>query len=77
MPGKCPELQNTMHHRDEKLDLKRIEGLWKLIYESKDRSESLDCISMKILKDIKGANDTQVQIFYGYKIPTPQEDSDT
>lgn len=77
MPGKCPVLNETMHQRGEILDLGRVKGLWKLIYESKDRSDSLDCISMKIEHNIEGGNSSQVQVFFGYKIPMPQEDPKT
>lgn len=67
-----------MHQRGERLDPKRLDGLWKLIYEEKEKTEGIDCISMKIVSEVEGGNSSQVQIFYGYQIPSPkQEDAKT
>ena len=31
--GPCPAVTGTMHLQGKKLDLERIEGLWKVVYD--------------------------------------------
>ena len=74
--GKCPELKDTQFRGNEKLDLNKLNGQWKLFYEDKNKVQELNCISMRIKTEIEGANSTQLQISFGYKIPNQDEGED-
>ena len=71
--GQCPTLKGTMQEKGEKVNLEKIEGLWKVVYESKELTEKMDCMSMKFDRDFEGVNSSTTQVFFGYQIPLPPD----
>lgn len=63
--GKCPKTYDTIATRKDAFDPKRLVGTWKTVYESKERTAGMDCISVKI-QDFPGANASQVQVLTGH-----------
>lgn len=46
--GRCPEMKNSIGVKGQKIDVQRLMGLWKTLYESRARTQKSDCVSMKI-----------------------------
>ena len=69
--GECPKLQNTMFERGETLEPHKLAGNWKFIYEDMQRTDDLDCLSMRVDTDFPGANLTSVQMLIGQKNVDP------
>ena len=48
-------IKDSLGAKGQKIDVPRLMGLWKTVYESSARTHNADCISMKI-QDFKGSN---------------------
>lgn len=75
--GSCPQLENTMHHRGEKLEPLRLHGLWKIVYDHEDRTKDMDCFTLKFDKDAEGLNQTQLQVLVGHRYAEFTESAET
>ena len=58
--GPCPQPQNTMHHRGEKLIPSKLNGIWKVIYDQEVRVRNMDCFTVKMDKNKPFLNETQL-----------------
>ena len=63
--GKCPHITKNFEasHPGEKLDLKRIQGLWGSVWEPVNRNVHSDCVTIK-LQPFEG-KDTRLQMLEG------------
>ena len=73
--GACPALNNTLGMRKgDKLQVKKLrDTVWKTVYESKDRSQGKDCLSIKF-QDFVGANSSQLHMLIGHILVDPDLD---
>lgn len=64
LPGLCPKLIGTWERGGKKLDLNKLYGQWKLIYEDREKTDGLDCMTTKIVPFSKD-NSTIVHVLNG------------
>ena len=64
--GKCPKIKYDWEsqHPGEKLDHKRLEGMWDSVWESYVRQTASDCMAMK-LKQMDDKNSTVFNMYTG------------
>ena len=73
--GSCPQLDNTLHHRGEKLEPQKLHGLWKIVYDHEERTKDMDCFTLKFDKEVEGLNQTQLQVLVGHRYLEFQEEN--
>jgi hypothetical protein len=64
LPGLCPKLIGTWERGGKKLDLNKLYGQWKLIYEDREKTDGLDCMTTKMVPYSKD-NSTIVHVLNG------------
>lgn len=64
LEGQCPKLIGTWERSGKKLDLKRLQGQWKLLYEDRQKTDGLDCMTTKIVPYSKD-NSTIMHVMNG------------
>lgn len=72
--GSCPKLNDTIGTRKESFDPHKLLGLWKTIYMSKDRTEGMDCLTLKF-ENFTDGNSSQVRVLTGHQLVDPVNDA--
>lgn len=72
--GNCPKLNDTISMRKDKFYPKKLLGSWKTVFESKDRTRNMDCLTIKF-QDFPGANNSQVNVLVGHQLVDPENDA--
>jgi hypothetical protein len=63
--GPCPKVTQPWDEAVKgKLDLEKLKGVWRNIYDNEDHSKDYECQAIKI-DTMPGANSTQVSLLQG------------
>lgn len=77
VPGKCPVVRTREDkHPGQKLDLGKLAGDWKTIYDTVARTQGLHCQSLK-LRPAEGGNPAQLHALFGQKFHESDVDFQT